>query len=142
MSRRATILEKLKTLLAASATFKTVKLVTDVLDRYPIDIEAANMPAIKIVVPDEKPNYTVGMRAMNHIRPELHLYVIEWNNESITNSEAAIEVIREILGEHYTIDGTAVNIDILSIFKENSTYPLIHHRILCEVLDEGSITSL
>lgn len=142
MSRRLTILNKLQTLIAASPTFKSVKLVSSLPDKYPIDLNDTDMPAVKIIVPEESPDYTPGLRAMSHMKTELLMYSLEWNADSITAEEGALEALKNILGKEYTIAGTAVNINILKAFKEDSLYPLVRYRLLCDIMDEGSIETV
>ncbi|MDD4292232.1 MAG: hypothetical protein PHX51_08390 [Clostridia bacterium] len=142
MSRRATITTKLKDLLIASTHFGVVKLVSSIVDKNPIDIAIAEMPALKIILPEEDPEYHPSMRAMNKIRADIHIYDLQWDAESTAAEETVLENLRNILGLEYDIDKTAVNIDILKIYKENSVYPLIHFRVACEIMYEESIASV
>ncbi len=142
MSRRSVILTELATILSGVTGITTVKLVNNIEDKYPIDLLDTELPAVKIIVPEESVQYETNMHAMNRIRPELHLYAIDWSKDSITAEEDALEALRNALGENYNISGTAINIDILKVFKEKSTYPITHFRVLCEIIEETDIRTV
>ena len=69
-SQRETILNTLVTKLAASAP--NVKVVSNIDDKYPIDLDYTTLPAIKIHATDESVDYKTSLHAMNKISPDLH----------------------------------------------------------------------
>lgn len=142
MSQRSIIASATKTLLDTLPSFVTIKVTSNIDDKYPYDLTSEQLPAIKVAFADEGMDYKPSRRAMNKVAADFYLYSLEWDKDSTTAEEALLKEFRDILGTNLTISGTAVDISFKSIIKIETMYPLVMYKINSDILYEGSIENV
>ena len=140
--KREDIINTLVTILQGITTLKIVKKVSNIDNKYPTDLTTTQLPAVKLYLTDETPNYLPSKQAMNKISPDLYLYCIEWNKDSIATVEEVLKLVRNKIGEYLTLQYKCVNIDIRTIVNMEVTYPLVMFKVNLNILYDGNISNL
>lgn len=140
--KREEIINTLVDILKGIISIKTVKVVSNIDNKYPVDLNVIQLPAVKIYIADETPNYLPSKQAMNKIAPDLYLYCLEWDKDSIANVEEFLKLVRNKIGDYLTLQYKCVNIDIRTIVNMEVTYPLVMFKINLNILYNGAINNL
>ena len=141
-SKRADIIETLRTTLSAIIEIQTFKVVSNIDNKYPTDLNVEELPAIKLCMPDEAISYNTALHAMNKISADMFLYCIEENKDSITACEELLKLVRNKIGENLTLQFKCVNIDIRNIVAMEVLYPLVMYKINLDIKYDGNIKNL
>lgn len=144
MSQRSNISSAIKTILTGIPNFITIKVVSNLDDKYPYDLLSSELPAIKIYLADEGSQYLPNRRAMHKLAMDFYIYSLEWDKDSTVAEEALLKTFRDAFGTATgtTLLGTAVDISFKSIIKMETMYPLIMYKVNSDILYEGSIENL
>lgn len=142
MSRRSAIQTQLVTILTAASGINSVSNITTIEDDYPEEFLQAELPAIRLFYNNEVIQYKASQRAMNEIRMDLYLYMVEWSKTSLSQEEQIIQKIRNAVGANLTLNNTCVDISIKNINKLNLKYPIVAYRMNISILYEESISNL
>lgn len=141
-SKRADIIESLKTVLSTITEIKTFKVVSNIDNKYPTDLNVEELPAIKLCMPDESISYQTTLHAMNKVSADMFIYCIEENKDSITACEELLKLVRNKIGENLTLQYKCVNIDIRNIVTMEMLYPLVMYKCNLDIKYDGNIKNL
>lgn len=139
MSQRTNISSATKTILTAITNFVTIKVVSNIDDKYPYDLLSSELPAIKVHLADEGILYEGSYQGMNKLAMDFYLYSLEWDKNSTTAEEALLKAFRDGIGNNSTLSATAVDISFKSIIKMETMYPLVMYKVNSDILYEKSI---